>query len=315
MDWTWKERFPQQREVEQYINKMVDFLDLRKDIQFSTKVSAARRDEEHNVWTVTTDCGKTFTCRYLVSAVGPLATPIDPPYRGLKSFKGEWYQTGLWPKEKVDFSNKRVAVVGTGATGVQIIPILAHSAKKVTAFQRTPNYVMPSRNHPLGEEHAAEIQRDHDLIMEKARKHVYGFDMVNSSLMFNDIKDNPNEVERVLSAGWEKGSFRYLFETFGDVLLSPECNDAASEFVRKKIRAVVNDQKTAEILCPRYPIGSKRPPVGHHYYEAFNRPNVELVDIKSDPISEITSTGLNTGKQEFEFDIIVFAIGRAPQFI
>jgi cyclohexanone monooxygenase len=297
--------------VEQYLNKVIDHLDIRKDIQFNTKVSAAHRDESSNTWKVTTAHGEEYTCRFLVSATGPLATPMKPPYPGLDSFKGEWYQTGLWPKHKVQFTGKRVAVIGTGATGVQIVPVVAHTAKHVTVFQRTPNYVIPGRNHTLIDEQMDEIKANYEEVFKRARSQVYGFDITDATLKFDDLKSDA-EIQRVLEAGWEKGGFRYIFETFSDVLLNPKSNEAVSEFVRRKIRAIVNNEKTADLLCPYYPIVSKRPPVGHFYYEAFNRDNVELVDIKSDPIQEITSTGLRTNEREFEFDTIIFAIGETP---
>ena len=309
MDWSWKERFPRQPEVEEYLNRMTDYLDLRKDIQFNARITSAHWDEERNTWKVTTAQGETFTSRFLISATGPLATPLKPNYPGLASFKGEWYQTGLWPKHKVDFAGKRVALIGTGATGVQVVPVVAHNAKSLTVFQRTPNYVMPARNHPLMEEQMNEIKKDYEKVFKRARGQIFGFDMTDSILTFDQM-DSDAKVQRVLEAGWEKGGFRYIFETFGDILLNPKSNEAASEFVRNKIRAIVNDQETAELLCPDYPIVSKRPPCGHHYYEAFNRDNVKLVDIKKDPIREITPTGLKTGSQEYEFDMIVFAIGK-----
>ena len=309
LDWTWKERFPRQPEVEEYLNQVTDYLGLRNDIQLNTRIVAAQRDEKLNVWKISTNHDEQFTCRYLIAATGPLATPIDPPFPGLDSFKGEWYRTGLWPKQKVDFTGKRVAVIGTGATGVQVIPIVAHAAKSVTVFQRTPNFVMPARNHPLMEEQYNEIKRNYPTIMKRALNQQFGFDMIDSPVMYDNIKDDPKQVERILENGWEKGGFRYIFETFGDILTSPGSNEVASEFVRNKIRAIVQDQKTAELLCPKYPIVSKRPPLGHYYYETFNRENVELVDIKGNPIREITPTGLKTDSKEYEFDMIIFAIG------
>jgi cyclohexanone monooxygenase len=253
--------------------------------------------------------GDKYSCRYLISGTGPLATPLDPPFPGLASFKGEWYQTGLWPKHKIEFKGKRVALIGVGATGVQVVPVVAHSAKSLTVFQRTPNYVMPSRNHPLMDEQMDEIKRDYDTIIKRAQNQLYGFDMIDSPLKYDEMP-NEEEAQRVLEAGWEKGGFRYVFETFGDVLLSEESNRATSEFVCNKIRAIVKDQKTAELLCPRYPIVSKRPPVGHHYYEAYNRDNVKLVSVINDPITEITPTGLKQGSKEYEFDMIIFALGK-----
>lgn len=296
--------------MEQYLNKVVDYLGIRKDIQLNTKVTAASRDESSNIWRVTTAQGEEYTCRFLVSATGPLATPIKPPYPGLESFKGEWYQTGLWPKDKVQFTGKRVAIIGTGATGVQLLPVISHTAKHVTVFQRTPNYVIPGRNHTLIDEQMDEIKANYQDVFNRARSQVYGFDITDATLKIDDLGSDA-EIQQVLEAGWEKGGFRYIFETFSDVVLSPKSNEAVSEFVRRKIRAIVKDKEVADLLCPHYPIVSKRPPVGHFYYEAFNRDNVNLVDIKSDPIQEITSAGLRTSGREFEFDMIIFAIGES----
>jgi len=308
MHWDWKERFPTQPEVEQYLNRVTDHLHLRKHMEFNTRVTAAHHDEAKNVWTVTTSKGATCTCTFLITATGPLATPLKPPFPGLDSFQGEWYQTGLWPKHKVDFAGKRVAVVGTGATAVQVIPVVAHNAKSLTVFQRTPNYVLPARNHPLTEEQLTEIRQNFDKISRQARGQVFGMDIPDATRTIADIK-NDAEHQRVLEFGWEIGGFRFIFQTFADMLTDQRCNDVAGEFVRNKIRSIVADEKTAELLCPHYPILSKRPPLGHFYYEAFNRDNVTLVDVKNDPIKEITATGLRTGTTDYEFDMIIFAIG------
>lgn len=310
MEWAWKERYPQQGEVEIYLNKLADHLDLRKSIKFETLVTAAHRDEENNLWKVKTNDGGDHTCKFLITGSGPLATPVDPPFPGLDGFKGEWYQTGLWPKEKVSFAGKRVAVVGTGATAVQVIPIVAHAAKHLTVFQRTPNYVVPSRNHPLTSEQSTEITRDYKEIKERALKQHWGFDMHDSQDMYDLIKNDPDEVQRVLEGGWEKGGFRYFFETFGDLLLDEDCNHQVAEFIRRKIRAIVKDKETADLLCPKYAVVSKRPPLGHHYYECFNRPNVSLVDCSKTPIEDVTAAGIKTANgEEYEFDMIIFALG------
>ncbi|KIW28895.1 uncharacterized protein PV07_04750 [Cladophialophora immunda] len=308
LDWDWKERFPTQPEVEVYLNRVTDHLGLRKKIEFNTKVTAAHWDESKNVWKVTTSKGDTYTCTFLITATGPLATPLKPPFPGLESFKGEWYQTGLWPKHKVDFAGKRVAVVGTGATAVQVIPIVAHNAKTLTVFQRTPNYVLPARNHPLTEDQQVALRREYEEVVKRARAQSFGMDFVDATLKSTDLATEA-DVHRVLDFGWEIGGFRFIFETFADMLTNPKCNDMAAEFVRNKIRSIVKDKETAELLCPHYTILSKRPPLGHFYYETFNRDNVELVDVKDDPIQEITPTGLRTGKKEFEFDMIIFAVG------
>ncbi|KAL6243591.1 hypothetical protein RBB50_009584 [Rhinocladiella similis] len=307
VEWRWQERFPTQPEVERYVNHLVDQLDLRKHMTFNTRITAAHRDEANNIWKVTTSDGSTYTCTFLVTATGPLATPLKPPFPGLDSFKGQWYQTGLWPKHKVDFTGKRVAVVGTGATAVQVIPIVAHTAKSLTVFQRTPNYVLPARNHPLTDDQVAELQRDWETVFQRARTSSFGMDIPDSSLRLTDTTEA--EALRVLEYGWEIGGFRFIFQTFADMLTSQKCNDLAAEFVRNKIRSIVRDKDTAELLCPYYPILSKRPPLGHYYYEAFNRENVKLVDVKNNPITEITPTGLKTSTTEYEFDMIIFAIG------
>jgi cation diffusion facilitator CzcD-associated flavoprotein CzcO len=308
MEWNWKERFPTQPEVEEYLNGITDHFGLRKDIEFNTRITAAHRDEAKNVWRVTTSNGDEHTCTFLITATGPLATPLKPPFPGLDSYTGEWYQTGLWPKEKVDFAGKRVAVVGTGATAVQVIPVVAHNAQTLTVFQRTPNYVLPARNHPLTEDQMMEIKRDYVKVFGRARTSAFGMDFVDSTRPMADLK-NDDEIQRVLDFGWEIGGFRFIFETFADMLTNAKCNDAAAEFIRNKIRSIVKDEKTAELLCPDYTLLSKRPPLGHFYYETFNRENVKLVDIKNDPIQEITPTGLRTGTAEYEFDVIIFAIG------
>jgi len=199
-------------------------------------------------------------------------------------------------------------VVGTGATAVQVIPIVAHTAKSLTVFQRTPNYVLPGRNHPLTEEQDMEIKQDYGKVFRRARAQTFGMDMVDAKQTKGDMK-NDAEFQRVLEFGWEKGGFRFIFETFADMLTNSECNEAAAEFIRNKIRAIVKDEKTAEALCPNYTVLAKRPPLGHFYYETFNRENVTLVDIKDNPIQQITPTGLRTGTEDYEFDLIIFAIG------
>jgi len=307
-DWVWKERFPTQPEMLSYLSHAAERFNMLKDIQFNTRVKSAYYDEKKNIWTVTTFQGDSYTCTFLITATGPLSIGRKPPFPGLDSFRGEWYQTSSWPKAEIDFTDKRVAVVGTGATGVQVIPVVAHSAKSVTVFQRTPNYVLPGRNHPMTVEQSKEIKRNYDHIWTQARGQVFGFAMPTIGRTIADVKDEAQH-QRILEAGWEAGGFRYVFQTFDDLLTDKRSNEVASEFIRNKIRTVVKDEKTAELLCPKYPLLAKRPPLGHFYYEAFNRPNVHLVDISDDPIQEITKEGLRTGTAAYEFDIIIFAIG------
>lgn len=306
-EWEWSQRYPTQIEMLRYFRFAADRLDLRKDIRFQTRVTAATWDESAELWDVQTHDGQTLTCRYLISAAGALSKPYLPDFPGLDSFAGEWYQTGFWPKHDVDFTGKRVAVVGTGASGVQVVPVAAQSAAQVTVFQRTPNYVLPARNRPLDAAERAAIKADYDNIWDRARQHFYAMDLPISDRGAADF--SREDQRRVLERAWEIGGFRFLFDTFNDLWFVGEANDIASEFVRSKIRAIVKDPATAELLCPKYPLAAKRPPCGHGYYEAYNRENVSLVDVSENPITEILPTGLRTATDSYDAEIIIFATG------
>lgn len=307
-DWAWQERLPSQNEVLQYLRHIADRFDLRKDIEFSTRVVSAHYDSDRQVWSVTNDKGQSYSCSYFITAAGPLSSPRPPPFPGIESFRGRWLQTATWPKEPIDFEGKKVAVVGTGATGVQVIPIVAHEAKSLTVFQRTPNYVIPGRNYSISQPRLNEIRKNYDQTWEQAQGQVFGMAIPNAG---RTTKDTPDKVvqQRILDRGWETGGFYFVFNTFDDTLIDPYANEMTAEFVRNKIRTIVEDAETAELLCPSYPFLAKRPPLGHFYYEAFNRPNVKLVDVSNNPITEITPNGLRTATDEYEFDIIIFAIG------
>ncbi|KAK0368587.1 hypothetical protein CLIM01_14061 [Colletotrichum limetticola] len=306
-EWDYRTRYPGQEEVGQYLGRVVDRFELRKHMQFNTRVLSAHFDEEYDEWTITTNDGSSTTCRFFVPATGPLSTIKAPPFPGLKSFKGEWYQSASWPKDKVTFAGKRIAVIGTGATGVQIIPKIAPVAKQLTVFQRTPNFVLPGRNHDIDENQAAEIKQQYESVWYQAKNHPFGLAMTPSGKGAGDCQ-NSAEVGQLLDGGWECGGFHFQFETFDDVFTNKESNDIASEYLRQKIRAVVRDPETAELLCPKYPFLTKRPPCGHFYYEAFNRSNVQLVDISSDSI-DLYENGVVTGSGEYEFDMVIFALG------
>ncbi|MGE3390743.1 MAG: flavin-containing monooxygenase [Gammaproteobacteria bacterium] len=306
--WNWSERFPGWDESLAYLRYVADFCDMRRDIQFSTRVTGATYDDVANHWIVATDDGKRQTCTYLIPATGPLSTPYKPDFPGFEDFRGEWYLTGNWPHEPVDFSGKRVAVIGTGATAVQLIPVVAETAAELTVFQRTPNYVLPARNAPINAYQREAIRRNYDRIWARTREHFFGFDFKDAGRNVADV--SPAECQRILERGWEVGTFRFLFETFDDIFTNEEANAVVAEFVRNRIRAIVDDPATAELLCPKdHPIGAKRPPLGHFYYETFNRDNVRLVDVSSTPISRITSNGVKVGDKEYPADVIVFATG------
>lgn len=307
-NWDWPERFPGQPDVLAYMQHVADRHDMRKEIRFNTRVSGAWFDEATNLWTVRTEDGQEVRSRFLITGLGWLGVAYKPPFPGADTFQGETYVTSQWPHEPVDFTGKRVAVIGTGATGIQTITGVARVAEHLTVFQRTPNYVLPSRNHALSEFQRTALKRDYDTVLKKTREHVFAFPMDAAGRLGSELSDE--ELEKVLEWGWETGGFRYIFETVDDMLVDQRTNDAASEFVRRKIRAIVNDPQTAELLCPTtHPIGGKRPPLGSFYYETYNRPNVSLVSVREDPIKEITPTGLRTGTAEYEVDVIIYATG------
>lgn len=308
-EWHWPERYGTQPEILRYVNHVADRFDLRRDVEFNTRVKQAVFDSNTNTWTVTTDKGDIATARFCIMATGNLSTPRRPNYPGLQSFEGRWYHTGLWPHEGVDFTGLRVGIIGTGSSGVQSIPIIARQAKHLYVFQRTANFSLPARNAPLD----PHKERAHKAAYTERRRAAFDTPFgiagypppVKSAL-------NATEAERLRAyeAKWaEGGSISFLY-SFTDLLLSKEANETASEFVRRKIRATVKDAKTAELLCPNdHPIGTKRLILDTDYYETYNRDNVTLVDIRSKPVEEITPNGLRTGGREYRLDAIVFATG------
>lgn len=314
-EWTWKERFPRQPEVLDYLNHVADRFDMRKEIQFNTRVKSAIWDNTKSLWTIKTIQGEEYTCKCFISATGVLSVGRDLPFPGADKFKGEAYLSYAWPDHTVDFKGKRVGIIGTGATGVQLIPTIAHSAASVTVFQRTANYVLPARNHPLTSDQLNAIKRNYDAVWQGARRQLFGMAFEDSKITTKDMK-NDAAIHRVLEHGWEIGGFRFVFETFADLTTDDRANQIASDFVRNKIRAVVKDEETAELLCPDHPLMAKRPPLGHYYFETFNKPHVTLIDIKSNPIKEIYESGVRlrekdgrTEKDEHEFDVIIYALG------
>jgi cation diffusion facilitator CzcD-associated flavoprotein CzcO len=308
-EWDWPEHFPGQGDIEAYFQHVIERFDMRKDMQFDTTVTSAVFDERANRWTVSTEAGETFGCTYLLSATGVLHVPIEPPFPGVKSFEGETYQTATWPAEDVDLVGKRVAVVGTGSSGVQVITTIAPCVTKLIVFQRTAPYVLPARNQPLDAFRREAIKSSYDYLKTLISKHPYALAYELADRLFTETP--PERREGVFERGWELGDFRYVFFTFDDLLTNREANAMGAELVRKKIRAIVQDPETAEMLCPKdYPIFSKRPPVASGYYETYNRDNVVLVDVRENPIARITPRGiaLEDGS-EYEVDVIVYSLG------
>ena len=307
-EWKWSERYPEQSEIRAYLEHVADRFDLRRDIQLSTRVIEARFDEEEKVWEVRTNSGDVVTARFLIAAVGALsaANPTDIP--GRDTFAGERYHTGQWPHEGIDFTGKTVGVIGTGATGIQLIPMIAQQADHLTVFQRSPNYAIPARNGPMAPEFEQWYKENYDEIWDRIRNSFAGHE-----LWFFDhgaLEASPEERERVYQAQWDRGGFGLWLGNYMDIFFTKEANDTIAEWLRKKIQERVDDPVTAEKLTPRdHAFGTKRVPLETNYYEAFNRDNVELVDVREAPIQEITPTGLLTQDGEYTFDVLVFATG------
>ncbi len=306
-EWTWSERYPSQPEVLDYLRYATERFDLRKYMQFDTRVESARFDDITNRWTVVTNHGQRMSTRFIILATGGLSRPLTPAFDGLDTFAGDWYVTARWPHEEVDLSGRRIGVIGTGSTGVQVISAVAEQATHLTVFQRTPNYVVEAGNAPLTKEEQADKGARYDEIRDTLRSHPGGLTI---PMPTTSIKDHPpQEVQSMLEASWQKGGLNLVL-TFYDVMSDLESNEIFCEFIRDKIRSIVHDPTTAELLCPKnYPFGAKRPPIGHRYYETFNRDNVTLVDVSDDPIERITQTGLATRERIFDLDTLIFALG------
>jgi len=308
-EWQWPERYGTQPEILRYINHVADRFDLRRDIEFNTRVKEAGFDSKTNSWTVKTDKGDAATARFCIIATGNLSTPRTPNYLGLESFKGKWYHTGLWPHEGVDFTGLRVGVIGTGSSGVQSIPIIAKQAKHLYVFQRTANFSLPARNAPMDPDKESAHKAQYPQRRRAAFDTPFGIAGYPAPVK-SALDATEEERTRAYDTKWaEGGSISFLY-SFTDLLVNKDSNETAAEFVRRKIRATVKDPRTAELLCPNdHPIGTKRLILDTDYYETYNRDNVTLVDIRSKPIEEITPAGLRTASAEYALDAIVFATG------
>ena len=307
-EWQWSERYPEQPEILRYLNHVADRFDLKRDIQFGTRVTAATFDESTNRWHVRTDKGDVVSARYLITAVGSLSATNVPRFKGLESFEGKWYHTSQWPHRGVDFTGKRVGVVGTGATAVQAIPEIAQQAKHLTVFQRTPNYCVPARNGKVDPDVVEARKADYDGIVERIRNSFFGFEL--NFIPRSALETTPEEREREFDARWDAGGFGFWLSNYQDMFFVKEANDLCADYLKRKIRATVKDPAVAEKLIPKtYPYGTKRQPLDTNYYETFNKDNVLLVDAGDAPIEEITPKGIRAGGKEHELDIIVFATG------
>jgi cation diffusion facilitator CzcD-associated flavoprotein CzcO len=307
-EWKWSERFATQPEILQYANHVADRFDLRRDYAFQTKVIAAVFDEAATQWVVRTNQGDEVRCRYFVSAVGGLSLPKAPEIEGLEDFSGRWVQTGCWPHDPVDVAGKRVAVIGTGSSGIQCIPLLAEEAAHLTVFQRTPNYSVPAHNGQLDPDYEAAVRADYVAHHKRNRMTKGGVPpRINTGKSAMEV----SEEERLakFEEAWNFGTFA-LQSVFNDTSSNPQSNAAAASFVHGKIRGIVKDPAVAEKLLPTtFPFGTKRLCLDTDYYATFNRENVDLVDIRETPIERITQGGIKTTAKEYPFDLIVFATG------
>lgn len=307
-EWTWSEKFPTQPELLRYLNHVADRLDLRKDITFNSRVTSAVYDEDEHRWTVDTDTGETVRAAYVVMASGCLSDAQVPDIPGLETFAGATYHTGRWPHDGVDFTGQRVGVIGTGSSGIQSIPVIAEQADQLYVFQRTAHFSIPARNAPVPQELASRIKAEYPARREQARLSQAGTVAVRPQKAM--AEDPPEARQALFEERWGIGGLGSVTAAYNDIIVNAESNEIAAEFVRSKIREIVEDPAVAELLCPTtYPIGTKRLCLDTNYYATYNKPNVHLVDIRSGPISEITPTGITAGGVSYELDAIVFATG------
>jgi cyclohexanone monooxygenase len=307
-EWSWSERYPAQPELLRYLEHVADRFGLWPDIQLDTRVVAAEFDEEAGEWTVTTEAGEAFTARFCVMATGILSASQVPDIPGLDGFEGEWHHPARWPREGVDFTGKRVGVIGTGSTGIQMIPEIAREAGHTYIFQRTANFSVPNANRPMDPEAEREVKARYAEQREFARRSLLGVAIPPGEESVLAVGEE--EARRTFQERWEQGGGMPVLLAYNDLLVDERANAVVADFVRGKIRETVKDPETAELLVPRdFPIGAKRLCQDEGYFETFNRDDVTLVDIRANPITEITPTGLRTAAEEYPLDVIVFATG------
>jgi len=308
-EWEWSERYPEQPEILRYLEHVAKRHDLKRDIQFNTRVTGAEFDENTNLWMVHTDKGEEVAARHLITAVGTLSDMNMPPFKGLEKFRGKWYHTSRFPHTGVDFTGKRVGVVGTGATAVQAIPEIAQQAKQLIVFQRTANYCVPARNGKVDPELVKTRKADYEGIVQRIRESFFGQE--HYFIPKSVLEATREERESVFDRMWDAGGFAFWLANYQDMFFSQEANDVCADYIKRKIRSTVKDPRTAEKLIPKgHAYGTKRQPLDTNYYETFNRDSVLLVDAKTDGgIEEITETGIRAGGKEYPLDIIVFATG------
>jgi cyclohexanone monooxygenase len=306
-EWKWTERYPRETEIRSYLEHVADRFELRKNIVFSTTVLSAHFNEQTSRWDIETDKGDRYSAKFLVTGLGILSAPNKPPFPGEERFKGRVLHTANWPKEPIDFRGKRVGVIGNGSTGVQVMTELASQVKELTLFQRSPQYSVPAQNHPIEPKYletiAENLNEYFDRVCQSAT--VFAFDHGTVGAM--DV--SPEERERVFEKAWnDGGGFNFMFGTFNDIAVSRESNAAASDFIRRKISKIVTDPAKLEVVMPT-DLYARRPLCDNGYYQAINRDNVSVLNIRKNPIVEFTEKGLRTSEKEVELDYVIFATG------
>ncbi len=305
-DWQWSERYATQPEILRYVEHVAARFDLRRDIQFNTRVVAAHFDETASCWRIRLDPGAELTARFCIMATGCLSSANLPQIPGRDSFKGPTYHTGHWPHGGVDFTGQRVGIIGTGSSALQSIPLIAEQATHLHVFQRTATYAIPARNAPLDPAQTAAIKADYAVFRAHNWQQPFGVDFQQRE--DSALTASAAEREKEFEARWQRGSLGFL-AAFGDLLIDPAANEIAAEFIRQKIRTLVKDPAVAAVLSPQQVVGCKRLCLDTNYYATFNRPNVTLVDVGTTPITAITPDGLRIGDTAYTFDCLIFATG------
>ena len=306
-EWRWSERYATQPEVLRYIQHVAELFDLRRDIEFNTAMTRASFDEAAIEWRIEAGDGREWRARYLILAVGQLSTTKQPEYPGQAAFRGEIYHSARWPREAIDFAGKRVGIIGTGSSGVQMTPVIAAQAAHLTVFQRSANFSIPAANAPVSDEEDRAVKADYRARREKALNSPSGLGFVPNGA--SALEATPEERKQNYEAAWNRLGFGFAL-AYKDILLDETSNETAAAFIRAKIAEQVDDPETRALLTPvGFPFGTKRPSVDSNYFATFNRENVALVDIKAAPIEKITPAGIKTGSAEYPLDIIIYATG------
>lgn len=306
-EWTWTEKYATQAEILRYINHVADRFDLRRDISLNTRVISAVLDEQTLRWSVTTENGDVLTARFCLMATGALSSAMTPQFDGLDTFAGEVYHTAHWPHEDVDFTGKRVAVIGTGSSGIQTVPVVAEQAAQLYVFQRTPNYSVPARNEPLTADQMADVKANYGERRRLSWQSGGGSPYIATTKKTMELP--PDERRAAFEKRWQLGGVLFS-KTFPDQMTDPVANEEARKFYEEKVRAVIDDPAVADLLIPTdHPIGTKRICTDSNYFQTFNEPHVELVSVRQTPIVSVDTTGINTTDNHYDVDVIVLATG------